>query len=597
MHFHVCALGVSMRKRVRFLLYFFILLSLLSLTGCNKSIPASILQEQAAFDEYLNEIFRDMAGSDTLTLNYTILDPSSYDIKKPEPTLGQFTIESMQDSYKKECNYLSRLTDYTYENLTQEQQLCYDMIKENFLLDCKYADYVLYEEILGPTTGLQAQLPILLAEYNLNSKSDIEDYLALLQDIPRYFQQICDFESIKSKAGLFMSNDVANEIIKQCTAFIDQPDSNYLIDYFNEKMDLFPSLTTSERQTYKDLNEEYVKQCVIPAYENLISTLEGLLGTGTNIQGLYYYQHGKSYYEYLVASQTGSSRPIRELATMLEDTLNTVLIDMTTYVKNDPDIVSKLNSYQYIKTEPEEILTYLRKAISKDFPDLPNVNCTIKYVHKSLQDYVSPAMYLIPQLDNYSENCIYINANPNYDMSELFTTIAHEGYPGHLYQSVYFRNKDIHPIRNVLTNLGYEEGWATYAEMYSYSIAGLDSSVAAALRDNMIATHCIYSRTDIGIHYEGWTYQQVQDYLTQYISPKACEIIYKTLLEEPGLYLPYSVGYMEIMELRKTAEETLGKKFNLKEFHAFLLDLGPVSFNLINNRMKDWLKVQNKSFS
>lgn len=593
LHYYGCTLGVSMRKRIQFLLYFILILAFLLVTGCNKSIPTSVLQEQAAFDEYLNVIFRDIASSDTLTLNYTILNPSSYDIQKPQPTLGQFTIEAMQTNYEKECSYLGRLTDFTYENLTKDQQLCYDMVKESFLLDCKYSDYTLYNEVLGPTTGLQAQLPILLAEYNLNSKSDIEDYLALLQDIPRYFQQICDFETIKSKAGLFMSNDVANEIIKQCTAFIDQPDSNYLIEYFNEKMDAFPSLSASERQIYKDLNEEYVKQCVIPAYENLIDSLKNLLGTGTNSQGLYYYKNGKSYYEYLVASETGSSRPISELAAMLEDTLNTVLLDMETYIKNDPDAVQKLSSYHYIKTEPEEILDYLKKAVTKDFPSLPNVNCTIKYVHKSLQEYVSPAMYLIPQLDNYSENSIYINTNPNYDMSELFTTIAHEGYPGHLYQCVYFRNQDIHPIRNVLTNLGYEEGWATYAEMYSYSIAGLDPSVAAILRDNMIATHCIYSRTDIGIHYEGWTYQQVQDYLTQYISPKACEIIYKTLLEEPGLYLPYSVGYLEIMELRKTAEETLGKKFNLKEFHTFLLDLGPVSFDLINNRMKDWLKEQN----
>lgn len=581
-----------MKKRTRLLLCFLLALPLLVLSGCNKSVPNDVLAEQTAFNEYLNEIFRDVANSDTLTLNYTIQNPSLYDIEKKQPSLGQFTIEQMQKSYKKEWDYLNRLTDYNYENLTKDQQLSYDMVKESFLLDFQYADYILYNEVLAPTTGLQAQLPILLAEYNLNSTTDIEDYLALLQDIPRYFGQICDFEVIKSKAGLFMSDDVANEIINQCAAFIDQPDSNYMIEYFNEKMDAFPKLSDTEKQTFKELNEDYVKRYIIPAYKNLMSTLNSLLGTGTNSEGLYYYKNGKAYYEYLVRSETGSSRPLNEIATMLEDTLSASLLDMATYVQSDPDVLQKLDSYEYIKTDPEEILVYLKKAVTKDFPSLPNVNCTIKYVHKSLQDYVSPAMYLIPQLDNYSENSIYINTNPEYDMSKIFTTIAHEGYPGHLYQNVYFRNQDIHPIRNVITNLGYEEGWATYAEMYSYSISGLDPSVAAILKDNMVATHCIYSRTDIGIHYEGWTYEQVQDYLSKYVSPESCDLIYKALLEEPGLYLPYSVGYLEIMKLRETAEKTLGKKFNLKEFHTFLLDIGPVNFDLIQNRMNDWLQDQ-----
>ena len=85
--------------------------------------------------------------------------------------------------YQTEKEYLARLTDYDYASLNEDQKLCYDLIKENFILDCTYADYILYNEVLGPTTGLQAQLPILLAEYNFSSKEDIEDYLLLLKDV------------------------------------------------------------------------------------------------------------------------------------------------------------------------------------------------------------------------------------------------------------------------------------------------------------------------------------------------------------------------------------------------------------------------------
>lgn len=569
-----------------------LLILLLTLSACKGQLQPDLLTEQTAFNQYLDDLFRDIAGTDTLTLNYMIKDPSLYAIEKPESTLGQYTLEKQLESYQKEAQYLKCLSTYNYDELSKDQQLIYTMIKQSFELDLEYAEYSLYDEPLGPTTGIQAQLPILLAEYHFNCKEDIEDYLCLIKDVRRYFAQIAEFEQLKSKAGLFMSDEVAKEVIEQCSSFIQQPEQNFLITYFIDKTNGLSFLTSTEKEEYQSQNQSFVMDFVIPAYTDLINTLTNLSGSGTNRIGLSGYKNGKDYYEYLVKRETGSDRSIPELTVMLEDALSNALMDILVHLQVDPNVNEKVNSYTYIKTEPEEILPYLRKSIKKDFPEIPDVDCTIKYVDESLEDYLSPAMYLIPQLDNYSENCIYINANEDYDLSQIFTTIAHEGYPGHLYQCVYFRSKDIHPIRNVMTNLGYEEGWATYAESYSYSIAGLDSSVAAILKDNMIATHCIYSRADLGIHYEGWDYEATKAYLSKYISEDACRIIYETLLEEPGLYLPYSIGYLEIMDLRTIAEKTLGTKFDLKEFHTFLLDLGPYNFTIIKSEFNEWLEDQ-----
>ena len=247
---------------------------------------------------------------------------------------------------------------------------------------------------------------------------------------------------------------------------------------------------------------------------------------------------------------------------------------------------------QYPYTDPVDILNYLKTSITTDFPTLPEVQCNIKYVHESLQEYLSPAMFLVPPMDSYLDNNIYINANPTYDLSQIFTTIAHEGYPGHLYQCVYFRSSNPAPIRNVLNYLGYDEGWATYVELYSYGLADLDKSLASLLEANMIATHCIYSRTDIGIHYDGWTKKDVENFLSMFLEKESIDIVYETLLEEPCLYLPYSIGYLEIMELRNTAMDTLGQKFNLKAFHTFLLDVGPANFETISKHFDLWLSTQ-----
>lgn len=583
-----------MKRKRKLLSVFCILTLLLSITSCGKKTPASpsATTEQLAFNEYLDQLFCDLASSDSLTLNYIIMDPSLYSIEKPTPTLGNYSLTAMQEAHEKEASYLNCLSNFNYDLLTSDQQICYDLVKDSFSLSLKYKNYALYDEILGPTTGIQAQLPILLAEYHFNKKEDIDDYLALLMDVPRYFDQISSFEALKSKGGLFMSDRVANEIIKQCNAFIESPENNYLIQYINDQISQMNFITTKEKKDYQTLNQLYIQTYVIPAYQKLIASLENLVGTGTNSSGLASYENGREYYSYLVQQKTGSTRPIPDIISMLESTLSSSLLDIASYIQADPKIYDKVKDYSYIKEEPEEILCYLQEAIKGDFPALPSVNCEIKYVHESLQDYLSPAMYLTPQLDHYDDNCIYINTSPNYDLSELFPTIAHEGYPGHLYQNVYFRSKDIHPIRNMLTNLGYEEGWATYAESFSYSYAGLEPSIAAILKDNLIATHCIYSRTDIGIHYEGWTKAEATDYLSKYMSPDASEIVYDTLLEEPALYLPYCIGYLEIMNLQNEAKKALGTKFNLKEFHTFLLDCGPLSFDLLEDEMYGWILSQ-----
>jgi uncharacterized protein (DUF885 family) len=177
----------------------------------------------------------------------------------------------------------------------------------------------------------------------------------------------------------------------------------------------------------------------------------------------------------------------------------------------------------------------------------------------------------------------------------IYTTVAHEGYPGHLYQCVYFRNQDPAPIRNLMNFTGYDEGWATYVEMYSYHISGIDERLADFLEVYTVVILCMYARADIGIQYEGWNRDKVIDYVTGFIGDKKIAgAIYETLLEEPAIYLPYAVGYLEIMELRDKAELALGDQFVPKKFHQFLLEIGPAQFSIINDHLDQWIKEMNK---
>lgn len=408
-----------------------------------------------------------------------------------------------------------------------------------------------------------------------------------------YFKEICIFEKDKSAAGLFMSDEVADSIIDQCKEFIGNKETNYLIDIFNEKISEYDGLTKKDIKSYEATNKDAVLNSVIPAYELLVDTLTKLKGTGTNKEGLSHYPKGKEYYEYLIKVNTGSSRSIPDLKKMLETSLSSNMLKLNTIMTKNPDVYDTVKSLSYSLTDPAKIINYLKGAIKKDFPACPDVKCSIKYVDKSLQDHLSPAMYLIPPLDSYDNNIIYINENPDYDLSQIFTTIAHEGYPGHLYQSVYFRSLNPPAIRNLLSFGGYAEGWATYVEYYSYHLAGFDEDVADFLEANMAANMALYCRIDMGIHYDGWSLADTAAYLKNYITDSATvKLLYNTMIEEPALYPQYGVGYLEFMDLKSKAQKALGDKFVLKDFHKFLLDIGPAQFDIIAGRMDTWIKDQ-----
>jgi uncharacterized protein (DUF885 family) len=579
------------KKFLRFMIAITILLCLtLYGSGCSKQTKQDGVQRN--FDIFMNELFVQEVQSDTLSMNYSLANPENYGIEYNETTLGEYSVSHMNEDLSLSENNLKRLLTFEYNQLTTKQKLTYDIIKNYYEADLDFGDFTYYNECLGPTTGIQAQLPILLAEYSFYEKEDIDEYLRLLPCVYDYFKDIVQFEREKSELGLFMSDHVAERIIAQCEAFIAEPKDNFLINYFNEKVSSYDGLSEDEIATYQAINKKAILTNVIPAYEMLIDVLYELKGTGTNEAGLYYYPEGQAYYESLTKMKTGSDKSMEQMIEMLDDAIGERIVDITALTISDTSIIDKyLDFTSFPITNPEEILSDLKVDIAADFPEAVPVNCEIKYVPESLSEYLSPAMYLVPPIDDYINNDIYINGNDAKTLSMIYTTVAHEGYPGHLYQCVYFLNQKPAPIRNLMNFIGYDEGWATYVEFYSYHIAGIEENLADFLEANNAIILCMYARADIGIHYEGWTKKNVVDYIKKFIGDeKIAGLIYDTLLEEPAIYLPYAIGYLEIMELRTQTENSLGDKFVAKDFHKFLLDIGPAQFGVIENYLKLWVE-------
>lgn len=540
------------------------------------------------FDTHMEELFRSEIVLNTINLHYTLAYPENFGITEYEPSLGSFNLEELQNSYKEMRELQTELLSYPLEELTKEQQFTYQIVMDYIETELLAEDLLLYTEVLSPVSGYQAQLPVLLAEYTFRIEQDIQDYLALLSLVDDIFAQLIELEQAKSEAGLFMPDFAVEDIIDQCKQFIAFPEENYMLDVFETKLQEFEGLTKEQKDAYLVQHEELITTEIVGAYQDLIDSLEALKGTGTNDKGLYYYEDGIRYYEYLVRSLTGSEREIEEL---MEETFSFIynsITQMQEIMIKDKEVINRFSDYEFCETEPERILEDLLVKIEKDFPKLPETSYTIKSVHSSMEEYMSPAFYLTPPVDALEKNIIYIN---HAQLSEdIYTTMAHEGYPGHLYQNVYTSSKNLPLIRNLFFYSGYSEGWATYVEHYAYGLGGLDENLAQVLYLNSSAMLGIYAYIDMGIHYLGWDVQQVEKFLSTYGlgSKEVAQMIFETMVEEPVNYLSYFIGYLEILNLKETAQEAWGEEFTLKKFHEAVLTIGPAPFSLLEEAIMEW---------
>lgn len=575
--------------------------------GCQKKTAES---ENRAFEEFTKEVFCREVASNTISLHYTLKNPEDYGIEETTVTFGGF--ETEKDAILASVENLQQaMAEYDYGNLSVENRLTYDVL--DYYLERTEADakYIFYEEPLGLVSGVQTQLPVILSEYPFYDKEDVDTYLELMKTTPEYFEELTEFEQAKSKAGLFMSDEAAQEVITQCKSFMNMGESNYLISTFVERIKQVEGLSEEEKSKYIQKNALMLSSYVLPAYSKLVAKLQTLMGTGENEMGLCYLPEGKEYYEEVVEDATGSSRSVAELKGL---TKQQIIADLEAMEKvlgvADEEEVEKQGEEpseepseeqdidrgeeQAIETmsmnaaDPVAILNSLEEEITKAFPESPDTTVSVKYVPEAMEEHLSPAFYMIPAIDNYEDNVIYVNQAHMGNALTLFTTLAHEGYPGHLYQTVYYASTDPDPLRSIFNFGGYVEGWATYAEMCSYSLAPLTREQSTLLQKNSSIILGLYTLADIGIHYEGWSRMDTFSFFSNYgISDiDTVNRIYDLILGSPGNYLKYYIGYLEFLELKKEWVAEKGEEFSQKEFHEAVLSVGPAPFELVEKYIR-----------
>lgn len=580
------------------------------------------MQDDKDFESFCNSLFCYEVTSDSITTAYTLKEPSLYHIPSLTPTLStfsnsQYDKENENKTQQKLLSSLSdRLNSFDYNSLSREAQITYRLLQKDFDLSKNLADYAYYERLLGSQSGVQANLPITLSEYPLRSESDIKVYLSLLTQIPNYFENVIAYEQQRTKLGYSNPSFLLNETKDSLSEMIKSLEngSDCFTETFNNRINRLKGISKKKKNEYREQNKKYVKKYVLTAYKKIKQYIDKSLDTD-NLQtennlsesssrnlayipeintayGLASLPNGKEYYSLLVAQNTGSAKSVLELIANTEQTLRQTTEEVLKIAVTDPESYlyycdHTLESYFQ---SPEAILDALSLMCRKNYPALPkNPTYEIKTVPKSLQQCSSPAFYMIPAIDDYENNTIYINPiYTNTENGNLFTTLAHEGFPGHLYQTVYYNSTSPSALRQMLDYPGYVEGWATYVEMdsFSYLDYGDKSSLCRLYQSDTLINLALCSRIDLGVNYEGWTLNDVNAFFEEngFKSYFGADV-YSYVVQAPAAYLRYFIGYLEIIELKDEYQRLKMEDYSEKEFHKAFLEIGPADFETIRQEL------------
>ena len=544
-----------------------------------------------SFSEFCTTLFREEMKSNTMNLHFTLKDPKAAGIDSYEITLGSLSGDRPHNQARQLKKLSEELKKYSHRSLKGKDRLTCRLLSDYISRQQNLAAYPYYDEPLTPSGGVTSQLPVLLAEYTFRNTRDIKDYLGLLSQMDTYFLGILDYEQKKADAGLFMSDEACLKVIEGCEVFTEHPDDNFLIDTFSNRLNAMDGLTDTQKNAYLKQHSKVLSDHVIPAYSQMIKGLTMLLGRGHNNWGLCNFPEGKAYYEAVVSADTGCDDSVEDLFSQIAKARREDLTFCQNLLEKNPKLASQSPKPDAALKEENAMLSRLQKEILTDFPAPPQTDVEICHVDPALSEYLAPAFYITAPIDDISHNRIYINDAKNDTDIYYFTTLAHEGYPGHLYQTICTSSYGAPEVLSLLNYPGYTEGWATYTEMQSFYYAGLDPDLASLLQHNQAATLSLYATADIGIHYFGWEKEKNAAFWSEYGVDDTATVkrITDLILEEPGNYLKYYVGYLKFRQMREQLALE-NKSFSVSAFHEAILRTGPSPFSVLEETVRDQLK-------
>ena len=561
----------------------------LTLSICSIWMALALLtpiKAEPSFSEWAMQQFKNSMEDDFMNLHFSLKNPSKYGIKAKEISLGKApSKEEYEKGLAENRKTLNELKRFDRDKLSAREKVDYDILKDHLERDSQQNFYN-FQFYFLPQSGLITNLTTNFTEFKIENETDIQNYLKVLTSVPSYMDGALKVTKDQAGRGFFMSDEALDETEAHIDKFIRKKENSALIKTFNQKIDAVKGISDTKKEEYKKKNRDLVLKHFIPSYEKIRKELESLRGSRKG-RSLYNMKGGLDYYKNLLQAKSNTKGAPKEIFDLVDKALDKEIRGLMTVSMTSK---GKELGERIPRKDPVQILEEHKKNLKKLFPSPAKVQYTVSYLDPSVANDGVVAYYLNPTIDDIRNNVIRINRSAVKDTNEMYSTLAHEGYPGHLYQMTWFLNTKPHPIRSVVGHIGYSEGWAMYVEDAMWQFSGLKKKAVEYNRTLTNINYMLPAAIDIGVNGLGWKREDVINYVnSKGLDGNAAKELYEAVIKDPAIYIPYGVGLAQFLTMKYQVVEKLGSKV-LKELNEVFLTNGDRPFWMVQKDVDAFLK-------
>ncbi len=533
------------------------------------------LLDRIFYDEFLFD-----ASKSYFNINNLISDPEAYGIKRTPATFGRFYMaDEYPEMISENEDFINRIRTVDREALDISHRTNYDLVVKVMELTNEEFRHPEFSTGFDYAYGVQESIPSVFSNYYFFTAQDVEDYLDLMAEVPELFENTVAFE--KAKPDSLKSADFTiDDAIESVDNFLKSGKEDTLSAFRYSLRDL--DLTEKEADAYEKRCVEAIDKYLMPAFGYLKEELPGLRTGGGRTLGLSNYPGGKDYYTALLQIMTYSDKTPGEMYSLIKERYSRLISRYRTLYSGYSDILDEAyGDREYTGMSASEMIAYAIEKSSSEFPETQIMDYELQPIPESQRNGSTLAYYVMSPIDREKLNNIYYDPSNMNSGVDFFSTLCHEGWPGHMYQWNYFVRSGAPELVLNFGNVGYMEGWAQYvnvvcAKMYDYGEFSRYSEVLGEYFGlDTEYGYLLSAMADILVNYYSFDRDKLYDTLSELgFTKDDSDSVFESVVSSPGLYPRYYIGMAELLELREEAENSLGDAFDPVEFHRAILDTG-----------------------
>jgi len=544
-------------------------------------------------------------------------------IKKDYDRLDDISDEQSQRRMQMAEKNLAELKTFDFNQLDRSSQLSYQIF-ERQILDQKAAFGFRFNSFpVNQMFGAQAELPsFLINMHRIDSEADARAYISRVRDSKRLFTQLQNNIKEREKRGVIPPKFVYPKVLSDArnvitgAPFDPALEPSALLADFTGKVGKIQIDENLRQALVQDLSQALV-QDLQPAYRELIATVENLESQASTKVGAWTLPDGEAFYKNQLRQITTTNLSADEIHQIglaevkrIHQEMNVIrqkvgfkgnlqqffahlLKEDRFYYEQSP-----LGKASYLQ-DTQDMIDRMHSELPKLFGILPQDKLQVKAVEPFREKSAEIGFYNSPAMDGSRPGIFYVNLwdmrqVPKYEMEAL---AYHEGVPGHHLQlSISQQLKDLPKFRRFGGFTAYTEGWGLYSEYLPKAYGFYKDPYSDFGRLSMELWRACRLVVDTGIHAKRWTREEAIRYLSETTPADEGENIkaVERYIVMPGQATAYKIGMLKIMELRKSAEEKLGQKFDIRAFHDQILKNGPLPLDLLEKEHLAWLESQTR---